>query len=409
MVDSIVTVVLKSTVGWLFNRGRNYAVKRLRSNGGMFNHRLSTLIESDFSAIKNELEAERRKDLLDSVSLFEEGIISMQYQNVASASETVDGPTKPKRGRSSAAQAKEVIVVGTLAEEVDIKTVSNNDCNHTARKRFEEARQKAGSALSNSKLSASDSVFATGIKILATLLETKNSTLALQLCIHNLKVIHSRVAGEFNTELKDVPKLSPEKLMKSPKNREIMWYVCRLNRYVFDVAQKVGGELAFQELFIWPCVEISGTGNEKQKIDPLRDPRLDKIFDKERRERCSVVWSFGEKASQEQDKLNLPSSIAASSEGWFLIVDNGEPKLFDNTGKFQKSLPIRHDAGIEYHVVDGDINENGNVYILVSLTNDTQNPDEVQVFDKDVNAKLQDSFQLVRENKYKACKLAVNE
>lgn len=59
--------------------------------------------------------------------------------------------------------------------------------------------------------------------------------------------------------------------------------------------------------------------------------------------------------------------------------------------------------------MDGDINENGNVYILVSLTNDTQNPDEVQVFDKDVNAKLQGSFQLVRENKYKACKLAVNQ
>lgn len=408
MVDSIVMVVLKSTAGWLFNRGRNRAVKRLRSDGGMFNHRLSTLIESDFSAIKNELQAGRRKDLLDSISLFEEGIISVRYQKVTSPSDTVDGPTNPKRGRSSKAQAIELGALAAAAVGVDIKTVSNYDCNHTAKKRFEEARQKAGSALSNSALSMSDSVLATGIKILATLLETEDSTLALNLCRHNLQKIHSRVKGVFETELKVVPKLSPKKLKKNPENREIMWHVCRLNRYVFDVAQKVGGD-AFQELFIWPCVEISGAGNEKQEIDPLRDPRLDEIFRKESRESCSVVWSFGQKASKKQHKLNLPSSIVASSEGWFLIVDNGEPKLFDNRGKFQKSLPIRRDAEIRYHVVDGDFSENGNLYLLVSLTNDTQNSDEVQVFDKDGNAKLQDNFQLVRENNYKACKLAVNQ
>ena len=409
MVDSIVMVVLKSTAGWLFNRGRNYTAKRLRSDGGMFNHRLSMLIESDFSAIKNELEAERRKDLLDSISRFEEGIISVRHQKVTSPSDTVDGPTNPKRGRSSKAQAIELGALASASVGVDIKAVLNYDCNHTARKRFQEARQKSGSALSNSALSNSDSVLATGIKILATLLETEDSTLALNLCRYDLQKIHSRVAGEFKTELEDVPKVSPKKLKKNPENREIMWYVCRLNQYVFDVAQKVGGD-AFRELFIWPCVEISsGTGNEKQEIDPLRDPRLDKIFRKERRESCSVVWSFGQKGSKKQHKLNLPSSIAASSEGWFLIVDNGEPKLFDNRGKFQKCLPIRHDADIRYHVVDGDIDENGNVYLLVSLTNDTHNPDEVQVFDKDGNAKLQDNFQLVRENKYKACKLAVNQ
>ena len=407
MVDSIVTVVLKSTVGWLFSRGRNLAVKRLRSNGDLFNHRLSKLIESDFGAIKNELEAQKRKDLLHSISLFHEGIVIMKSQNVANANETVDGPTKPaKVGRfdsvdSSAAE------VGVPTEKVDV-TFSNYEMNQNARKRFENASAEAGSAFANSALSPKDKILATGIRILATLLGTEDSAEALYLCIYYLEEIHAHVAKTFDTELKEVHKLSPENLKKSPEGRDIIWHVCRLNRYVFDVAQKIGGKKVISRLFIWPCVENSGTGNEEQEIDPLRDPRLDELFRKEGREYCSVVWSFGEKASQGKHELNLPSSIATNSEGWFLIVDNGEPKMFGSRGEYQKSLPIPH-TEIQCHVVDGDIDENGNVYLLVSLTNDTQNSDVVQVFDKDGNAKLQDNFQLVGGNKYKDSKLAVNQ
>lgn len=377
MVDSIVTFIVKSTVGKLAGWGRDKATERL-SHGAAFHQKICRLIESDGNIVKRELRALKRKDLRECIKLFNEGrsISQVDVSEVYDPRDESDGPPNKK-------------------QKIDNAAIDE------AKGRFKEARQKATSALANSALKAEDSILATEIKIKAQLLESEYSTSAFTFCMQDLKDIHSRkdIAANFQTEINYLHKWSPK---KSAKGRAIVWDVCNLNRILFDMVQEVEEETVFHNLFIWPCIEIK-SAKERVEIDPLRDPRLDEIFLKENRNFCSVVLSFGQKGEKEQHKLKFPRRIVTNAQGQFLVVDGMETKVFDNSGKYLKSLPLSTDINTQYHAVDVDTDQFGNVYLLVSMT-DGQN-DEVHVFDKDGEAKPHYKFQLAGP-KYKECKLA---
>ena len=73
VMSSIVTVVFKATIGLLVNKGRDKAAGRLKE-GDVTEQKFRSVIVSEIDDIKSKLDGLSRKDLLASISFFEEGI-----------------------------------------------------------------------------------------------------------------------------------------------------------------------------------------------------------------------------------------------------------------------------------------------------------------------------------------------
>lgn len=395
MVDVVVLAVLKSTAGWLFKKGRDRAMRKLQQSGDVVDQALCSMIASDLDDIKSEMRAMKRTNLVSSIDLYNEGLRSI------SSDAEVDGPPQ-KRMRMDPG-----IDDGPLLARRDVETFykGNLELSSTTKERFKHARLRAGDALGNQELKIMDRILAYYVKVMATLLEDADAadpSNALLHCKDYLKKMNSmeEVREIFKKEIWPTPFKSVQPGNQS-KRRNIIWSVCHVNRVVFDIAQLVGGERVFRELFIWPCIEIRG--NEQEEVDPLRDQRLIKPLHSEGKEDWCVIRSFG----HECNKLTLPCGIASNPRGQFLVVDDTKTDVFDNYGNHLCSLHLPADNTFQYRAVDIDTDRDGNAYLLVAKQDHERiNKHCYEVFVFDNPGKLHYNFPL--RNNSKGRKLAVN-
>ena len=73
IMSSIVAAVFKVTIALLVNKGRDKAEERLRE-GDVTDQKFRGLIVGELDDVKSKLDGLSRKDLLASISFFEEGI-----------------------------------------------------------------------------------------------------------------------------------------------------------------------------------------------------------------------------------------------------------------------------------------------------------------------------------------------
>ena len=72
-MSSILTAVVKATFGFLVTKGRDKAAEKLK-DGDVTEQKFRGLIVREIDDIKSKLDGLSRKDLLASISFFEEGI-----------------------------------------------------------------------------------------------------------------------------------------------------------------------------------------------------------------------------------------------------------------------------------------------------------------------------------------------
>ena len=72
-MSSIATAVFKVTIGLLVNKGRDKVAEKLK-DGDITDQKFRGLIVREIDDIKSKLDGLSRKDLLASISFFEEGI-----------------------------------------------------------------------------------------------------------------------------------------------------------------------------------------------------------------------------------------------------------------------------------------------------------------------------------------------
>ena len=399
MVDVVVLAVLKSTAGWLVKKGRDRAMKNLQQSGDVVNQALCSLIANDLDLIKSEMKAARRADLMTSISLFKEGLRSISFDVEQSIAESSDGPPQKKMKMGD----------GALLARRDVKMFyeGNVKLDPKTKERFREARLKAEEALGNEKLEIMDRIFAYYVKVMAILLEDADDdpSRAILFCKDSLAEMNSMkaVSKSFASEISTSSPYEKAAFGNAKERRNIIWFVCHVNRVVFDIAQLVGGKRVFQELFIWPFIEI-GRGNEREEVDPLRDQRLIKPLQTLSKEDCCVIRSFGHEGHH---KLTLPCGIAANPQGQFLVVYDTKTDLFDNEGKYLHSLHLPTDNTFQYRAVDVDTDRDGNAYLLAAKQDHerTGNKYSDDVFVFDIEGKLHHNFPL--RNKSKGRKLAL--
>ena len=392
MVDSIVTgIVLKSAAGWLWERGKQRAAEALRHGNGL-DRTLYELIQSDLDSIKDELCAQRSSPLFESIEAFRQGIISLSDDN----------------HRPEYASETDGVAVHHSDVKISLPPVhiwANEIRSNTTKGRFKEARREARRFISNQPSPSKDIILARYIEIMATFLEEDKPTKALKLSKRSLEQLHKQkeIVRAFRDEFSP-----PQLLIGGGKSiverRDLIWFVCHVNRVLFDMAQEVGDDNAFEDLFPWPCIEIEQRKGEKPIIiDPLRNPKFREGSFLGRRESRSVVISFSLEGDEEQHKMRSPRSIAETTQGNFLVVDNNEAKIFDTNGKYVSLLrPFTGPASATCHVLDLDIDKEGNIYLLVRKDDNSVSCYVVFIFEKDCS--FHGSFQL--RSKYSCFKLA---
>ena len=358
-MSSIVTAVFKATIGLLVNKGRAEAAEKLK-DGDVTEQNFCGLIVREIDDVKSKLDGLSRKDLLASISFFEEGIELLYevFEGARSRSECDAATTQAACAEAiSLAKGMRNLELTDLDESAT-RALSN------AKDRFKDARRKATEAFKNEALATSDRILAMQYRVMATILETldnpKDAVAPCRVCIKELNSL-SAVQNSFNVELKKGI-YAVRGLFGKDERRKIISSVCHVNRIIFDVTQTVGKDA---HLWIWPAVD---TGEDK--VDPLRDERVSEVLRKQGMEQCCVTpWSFAQHGEGEHN-LKYPSCIATNSSGQFIVGDHRDSnvKMFDSTGTFIKlfSLP-NDDADTELYVFDVVTDMKDNIFVLVRL------------------------------------------
>ena len=369
-MSSIAIAVFKATIGLLVNKGRDKAAEKLK-DGDVTDQNFRGLIVREIDDIKCKLGGLARKDLVASISFFEEGIgfLYKVFEEARITSEHGAATTHAAcdEAFSLAKRIKKLELTGL--DEAARRALSN------AKKRFKDSRRKATEAFSNEALETSDRILAMQYRVMATILETvDNPEDAIEPCRVCLKDLNSLTAvqNSFNVQLqRGIQALKG--LVGKDERRKIISSVCHVNRVIYDVTQTVGNDV---HLWIWPAVDIG-----EDKVDPLRDRRVAQVLSKQGLGHCCVTpWSFGQEG-EEEHKLKNPRGIATNSSGQFIVKDFNDVKMFDPNGHFIQHIGIRNDdVEAKLYIVDVATDDKDNIYVLVKCKKKTGSEDFVVEF-----------------------------
>ena len=394
IMSSIITAVFKATIGLLVNKGRDKAAEKLK-DGDVTDQKFRGLIVREIDDIKWKLDGLARKDLLASISFFEEGIELLYVVFDKARSRNENG----KETLQAACAEAFSLVKGMRNLELTGLDESATRALSNAKKRFKDARREATRAFKNEALGTSDRILAMQYRVMATILETiDNPVDALapcKVCIKELNSL-SPVQNGFNIQLKKGIQ-AVKGLFGKDERRKIISSVCHVNRAIYDVTQAVGEDEPF---WMWPAVD-TGEG----KVDPLRDGRINEVLCSQGMEHCYVSpWSLGREGEEEQT-LKEPVAIATNSKGQVIVADlkDSNVKVFDSKGTFLDFFTIPSDGltilSKVLHIFDVVSDVNDNFYVLVELFNPWAVRPKYVVNKFNYTAGLHHKFSL-RERKY---------
>ena len=358
-MSSIVTTVFKATIGLLVNKGRDKAAEKLK-DGDVTDQKFRALIVREIDDVKSKLDGLSRKDLLASISFFEEGI-ELLYD--------VFDKARSRSGYSVVTAQAACAEALSLTEGMRKLELTGLDESATrklskAKKLFEDARRKATEAFANEALETSDRILAMQYRVMATILETVDNPVdALAQCKVCIKDLHSMsaVQNSFDVQLKKGIQ-AVRGLFSKEERREIITSVCHVDRVIFDVTLAVGKSVS---VLIFPVID---TG--KEKVEVLSDERVTKVLRKQGMEHCCVTpWSFGQEG-EEEHKLKNPLGIATNSSGQLIVADNEHRnvKVFESSGKFVKHFSVpTDDVNTGLYISDVATDMNDNIYVLAEL------------------------------------------
>ena len=355
----IITAVFKATMGWLVDKCRDEAAKKLK-DGDITDQQFRGIIMREIDDLRSKLDGLSRKDLLASISFFREGV-ELLYE----VFEDTRSRSKYGADAAQAAYAEAVSLTEGMKHLELTKSATRKLAD--AKKRFESARERATDAFCNEALSPNDRILSMQYRVMATVLEKidhpEDVLAPCKVCIeelNSLPVVQQSLREQLKTGFRAV-----KSLFNKEERRKVISGVCLINRVAFNVIRTV----PVKELF--PKWLMIDTGEEK--VDLLRDPRVREILCKQGMENCSVPWILGHDGEEEHGLKELSDIATNSSRQYILAYVDFTIKVFDNSGKFVQGFrlpPLIDDSGkqlsIETSMVRLATDMNDNIYVLVS-------------------------------------------
>ena len=350
----IITAVFKATMGWLVDKCRDEAAKKLK-DGDITDQQFRGIIMREIDDMRSKLDGLSRKDLLASIGFFREGIELLYevFEDTRSRSEY--GADAAQAACAEAVSLTEGMKHLQLTESAT-RQLAN------AKERFKLARQMATIAFSNEALSPNDRILAMQYRVMTTVLETidhpADAAAPCKVCIEELNglpVVKQSLREQLKTGFRAV-----KSLFNKEERRKVISGVCLINRVAFNVIRTV----PVKELF--PKWLMIDTGEEK--VDLLRDARVREILCKQGMENCSVPWILDHDGEEE-----LSDIATNSSRQYILAYVDFTIKVFDNSCKFVQGFrlpPLIDDSGKQLSIKTSGVrlatDMNDNIYVLVS-------------------------------------------
>ena len=357
----IITAVFKATMGLLVDKCRDEAAKKLK-DGDITDQQFRGIIIREIDDLKSKVDGLSKKDLSSSISSFKEGVELLYEVFEETRSRCEYG--------AEAAQAACAVTVSLTEEMKHLKlTESATRKLADAKKRFENAREKARDAFCNEALSPNDRILSMQYRVMATVLEKidhpEDVLAPCKVCIeelNSLPVVQQSLREQLKTGFRAV-----KSLFNKEERRKVISGVCLVNRVAFNVIRTV----PVKELF--PKWLMIDTGEEK--VDLLRDPRVRGILYEQGMENCSISPRIlGLDDGEEEHGLKILSDIATnSSRQYILAYVDLTIKVLDNSGEFVQGfrLPaLIDDSGKQLSIKTREVrlatDMNDNIYVLVS-------------------------------------------
>ena len=357
-MSSIVTSILSSTVGLLWNKARDKTAESLK-DGDITDAKLREIVVRELNDIKTKLDSLSRKDLLSSYSLIlQEGI---QLLNVCL--EKFEQKTVVNEGNDDRAETSRMPSGGEsdiLNEALELsqalgklQIVSKEF--KSAKGRFIDARKKATEAFCNEGLNIQDRIFAAKLRVVSEILEClDNPDTAASSCLLFLEKLHNLLAVReiFSVYLDGGVKSFFKKTERAENVKSVMMINYVLYRFVSKFSSKYCSALA------WPTVQLPS-----RSFKPLWNLR-----------EISTRESWGEDLIQPFNRLELNESInpynsAVNSRGEIVSInrESGDMTVISSTGTTKLSFPTEDKEArvIEREVLAIGINEENDVYLVV--------------------------------------------
>ncbi len=386
-MTSIVTSIVCSTVGLLWNKARDTAAYKLK-DGDNTDEKIREIVVRELNDIKSKLDGLSRKDLLSSYGFLKEGI-NLLYASLdksnddgrnAVLNEVQDNRTETSIMPSGVGLSilRDTLELSRMVEK--LKTNSGNEF-ESAKKRFEEARKAATHAFCNEALSIKDRIFAAKLRVCSEILEClERPEIAITGCetflydLHSLPAIREIFSVYINGGIKS--RLNKEERVENVKSVMMINYI--LYQFNFKFSSKRTNKA------IWPGeIELAG-----RSFNPILNWQ-----------EISARKSWGDGPLQPRNDLFLDEKIrpyqsALNSQGDIVAVRSDDDiKVVSKTGE-SKLVTLSNpsdDKVIEHYIKGLAVDNNDNIYIISCVETRAENGDVksyvLNVLDETYNAK----------------------
>ena len=377
-MSSIVTSILSSTVGLLWNKARDSTAAILQG-GEVPDENIREIVVSELNDIKTKLHGLlRNKDLLSSYKFLQEGVdllnVSLNKLKLGHKAMLDD---VQDRGGSEALE---------LSHAMGKLKINSDKEFESAKERFKDARKTATHAFCNEALSTKDRIFAAKLRIVSEILEYLESPeTTITGCLSFLKKLHSLPAIEdtFSVYLNGGLK----SLLNKSERVENVRSVMLINYVLFQYVSKFSSK--FSTMLAWPTIELAD-----RSFNPILDWQ-----------EISTRKSIGDELTQLPNGLILneemdPRNSAVNSHGDVIVGEQPDNiKIINKTG--ESKVVELHEASQVKVIVENiaglAVDKNNNVYVVRWVRTSTGNGSVLSyvltVLDENYNVK-QDSRRL---------------
>ena len=404
-MSSIITGILRSTVGLLCDKARDSAANKLK-DGDLADEKLREIIVKDLTDIKSKLDCLSLKDLDSSYSFLKEGVRFLNHALDKSNEDqkASDGPTDEATRVMNDTASGILNAALSLPQAIqrlkifsDKRFVSAQDC-------FKASRERATDAFNNKSLSIKDRIMACKLRVAARILESglEEPEAAINACLLSLEELHGLPAIQemFAVFLKGGLK----SMLKKAERLENIMSVLFINDALYDFASKYSSKSV--NPFSWPGIKL-----KDRTFHPILHAL--EIVTKTSSSEESVVQQLNRVVV---DSRIEPAKFAVNSRGEIILLDDDKITVIYSTGKSKDvMLPVRTESNVvAQRGMDVAVDSNDNVYALQLLeTRDKNGSDKkdfvLYAFDENYNIKHVSVLDFLETGKYKYVYLAVDK
>ena len=382
-MSSIITALLRSTVGLLCDKARDSAANKLK-DGDLGDEKLREIIVEDLTDIKSKLDCLSLRDLDASYSFLQEGVqlLSLVLDKLNADQKASEGSTEEATKVMNDTASGILNAASSLPQVIQKLKISFDKRFTSAQDRFKESHEIATYAFYNKSRSIKYRIMACKLRVAARILELgledpEAATIACLLSLeelHDLPAIQEMFAVFLTGGLKS--------MFKKAERLEIIMSVLFINHALYDFASKYSSKSL--NPFTWPAIESKGL-----TFRPILNAH--EILTK---------TSTGEEFAQQLNRVVVDKRIddadqfAVNSRGEIILLTNDKITVIYGTGE---SKDVMFPDPTETNVVDAwrrsiAVDSNDNVYAIRQLKtrdeNDSVKYDSVlYIFDENYNIK----------------------